>query len=77
MMQPEQRGTIYIASPYAQWIIIIILGMMYVGPVFQKLKAQESTLVSQSLTQRGTYTHTLKSRPKSVINKILEHEWEE
>ena len=27
MMQPEQRGTIYIASPYAQWIIIIILGM--------------------------------------------------
>ena len=51
MMQAEQRGTIYIASPYAQWIIIIILGMMYVGPVFQKLKAQESRLTGWTTFQ--------------------------
>lgn len=30
-----------------------------------------------SLSHPEARTHTLKSRPKSVINKILEHEWEE
>lgn len=38
---------------------------------------REYFIVSQSVSHRGTHTHTLKSRPKSVINKILEHEWEE
>lgn len=41
MVPPEQRATVYLASPYAERIIIIILGM-YVRPAFQKLKAQLS-----------------------------------